>query len=340
MKQDIRNFELDQLKEIVSSFNEPQFRAIQIFKWLYASGVENFSEMRNIPEKLRGLLASGYSVKLPEVVRRLESKDGTKKFLFKLCDGNCIESVLIPETKRNTVCVSTQVGCRFNCVFCASGKKGFVRNLQVSEILGQVLHIRFKENVRVSNIVFMGMGEPFDNYDNVIRSIRIINCKQGLNIAARKITVSTAGIVPAIVKFSDIGWQVRLSVSLHAPDDKIRSDLMPINHKYPLGELLDACFTYTEKTGRRITFEYILIDRVNCSESQVPEIAKIAKRLNAGINIIPFSRIDGTNLSSPSRETIHRFVDSLRNMQVKVTIRNSRGVDIKAACGQLAGKWR
>ncbi len=340
MKKNIRNLDFEELKALVVSSGEPGFRATQIFKWLYEKGIEDFLRMSDIPEELRNLLVSDYSAGLPEAVEILKSKDGTRKFLFKLNDENFIESVLIPEKERNTVCISTQVGCKFRCAFCASGRIGFIRNLDVSEILGQILYIRFRENVKVSNIVFMGMGEPFDNYDNVIKSIMIINNKYGLNIGARKITVSTAGVVPGIEKFSKIGLQVRLSISLHACDDNTRNRLMPINRKYPLVELLGACKSYIQTTGRRITLEYILIEGINCGERHLVNLANIAKELNADVNLIPVSKNKSTGFLPPSPEAVRHFADLLRDKKIRVSIRDSRGKDIDAACGQLAGKRR
>ncbi len=336
-----RNLDLDQLKYLVISIHEPEYRAKQIFSWLYKFGIENFLLMKNISEKLRMQLDEHFSARLPEVIERLESTDGTKKFLFKLEDNCTVESVLIPERERNTICISTQVGCKLNCAFCASGKMGFVRNLYLSEILGQILYIKFRENVKITNVVFMGMGEPFDNYDNLIKAIKIINSKDGCGLAARKITVSTAGIVPSIKRFADeIGIQVRLSVSLHGPDDETRSKIMPVNNKYPLESLLDACAYYIKKTGRRITFEYVLIEGVNCFQTHAEKLAQIAKKFSADINLIPFSKIEGVNFSPPEKDSIHRFFCVLKKYKVRATIRDSRGSDIKAACGQLAGKGR
>ncbi|MGC8805170.1 MAG: 23S rRNA (adenine(2503)-C(2))-methyltransferase RlmN, partial [Candidatus Ratteibacteria bacterium] len=329
--------DIRQIEQIVLSMGEPRFRAIQLFGWLYQKGAETFSEMSDLPEELRYNLSQKYTAKFSRPVETFISKDGTKKFVFKLCDNNFIESVLIPENGRNTVCVSTQVGCRYNCVFCASGKLGFVRNLDVAEILGQPLYIKFKENVKITNVVFMGMGEPFDNYDALIKAIGIINAKDGVNIGARKITVSTAGIVPKIMEFADIGWQVRLSISLHAPDDATRSLLMPINRKYPLSDLLDACNYYVLRTGRRITIEYVLIAGINDTENHLYGLEKISKRFRADVNLIPFSRIRNSSFSQPSEEKIKWFVNFLKKKGIRATFRNSRGSDINAACGQLAG---
>lgn len=336
--QNIRNFTLDELKDILKSLQEPPYRADQIFRWLYKKGVEDFLKMTDLPEGLRNFFSSKYTAKLLDVYEIRNSKDGTRKFLFKLHDNNFIESVLIPDEKRNTICVSTQMGCKFGCAFCASGKIGFVRNLEVFEILSQILFVRFQLNINITNIVFMGMGEPFDNYDNVIKAIKIINEKNGLNMGARKIIVSTCGLIPEIKKFADIKWQVRLSVSLHATDDKTRSFLMPVNKKYSLSELLDACSYYVKKTGRRITFEYILIDDINDSENDMQKLVEITKQVKADINIIPFSRIENSCFKAPSYKKVCRFADYLKRNNVKATIRKSKGSDIDAACGQLAGK--
>ena len=337
MKENIRNFSLDEVERVISSMSEPRYRAAQVFRWLYQKGAESFSEMSDVPEKLRFRLNQKYTIDSLQSDHMFVSEDGTKKFIFKLRDNRYIESVMIPDENRNTVCISTQVGCKYNCVFCASGKMGFIRNLDVSEIIGQILYIKLKENVKISNVVFMGMGEPFDNYDALIKAISIINAREGLNIGARKITVSTSGIVPGIKKFADAGWQVRLSVSLHAPDDATRSSLMPVNKKYPVAVLLDACNYYISRTGRRITFEYILIAGVNDKENHLFGLERIAKKLHADINVIPYSRIKNCGFTSPSAEKIRWFVGSLRKKGIKATVRNSRGSDINAACGQLAG---
>ncbi len=333
----IRNFDLDELRELLSSSGEPKFRAVQIFTWLYKKGIRDFFCISDIPEKMRDLLASNYTCDLPEIADILISRDGTKKFIFRLNDGNYIESVLIPDENRNTVCVSTQVGCKYGCIFCASGKIGFIRNLSPAEILGQIICIQLESEKNITNIVFMGMGEPFDNYDAVIKSIGIINAREGMNIGARKIIVSTAGIVPAIRRFSLLKWQVRLAVSLHAADDFTRNMLMPINKKFCISELVDACRYYIEKTGRRLTFEYILIKGINDSEKHLKDLAVIAKMLNADVNIIRFSKIGVSDLLCPDVGKVVAFVEGLRQKGVRATARRSRGCDIMAACGQLAG---
>lgn len=337
MAKNIRNFDLNEIKEIVSSLKEPSYRASQIFNWLYKKGIEDFSKMSDISEGLRNFLLYEYTAKLPEFFDVRISKDKTRKYVFSFPDNRLIETVVIPEEKRITGCISTQVGCRYNCAFCASGKMGFIRNLEVWEIIGQILYVIFKEKLDITNLVFMGMGEPFDNYDAVIKSICIINDKNGLNIGARRITVSTAGIVPGIIKFAHLKWQVRLSVSLHSAIEETRSFLMPLNKKYPLSELIKACQFYVENTGRRITFEYILLDNINDTKKHCVALADLSLLFGANVNIIPFSEIGSCEFLRPSQDKIAWFSDILKKRGVRTTIRRSRGQDINAACGQLAG---
>ncbi|MCM8815851.1 MAG: 23S rRNA (adenine(2503)-C(2))-methyltransferase RlmN [Candidatus Omnitrophica bacterium] len=340
MKKNIRDLDQADLGELVSSLGEPTYRAIQIFNWLYARGIEEFSKMSDVPEKLREILASEYTAEFPEVFDVKISRDGTKKYVFRLFDNNFIETVVIPENKRTTICISTQVGCKFGCLFCASGKMGFIRNLNVSEILGQVLYIMFRKQIKITNIVFMGMGEPFDNYDAVIKAIKIINDKNGIAIGSRKIIVSTSGVVPRIIDFAKIGWQVRLSISLHSAINETRSMLMPINKIFPLPRLFDACRFYRNETKRRITFEYILIDGINDDEKHALSLAKVANSLSADVNIIPLSIIKQSPLKPAPQEKMIWFANRLKRKNVRVTVRKSRGADIKAACGQLAGLVR
>ncbi|MCM8822125.1 MAG: 23S rRNA (adenine(2503)-C(2))-methyltransferase RlmN [Candidatus Omnitrophica bacterium] len=340
MKKNIRDLDQAELGELVSFSGEPTYRAIQIFNWLYARGVEEFSKMSDVPEKLREVLASEYTAEFPEVFDVKISRDGTKKYVFRLFDNRFIETVVIPENQRTTICISTQVGCKFGCLFCASGKMGFIRNLKVSEILGQVLYIMFREQIKITNIVFMGMGEPFDNYDSVIKAVRIITDKNGIAIGSRKIIVSTSGVVPRIIDFAKIGWQVRLSISLHSAINETRSMLMPINRKFPLPRLFDACRFYRNETKRRITFEYILLNGINDDGKHALSLAEVANSLSADVNIIPFSSIKKCSFNPPSSKKIKWFLDNLIRKGVRVTIRRSRGADIEAACGQLAGLVR
>lgn len=316
----------------------PAYRADQIFSWLYKKRVSDFSEMVNLGDEAIGKLEKEYIMDTLSISEVLESFDGTKKFVFKLSDDNAVETVLICSKKRRTVCVSTQVGCKFKCVFCASGLRGFKRNLTTGEIVSQVLKLEQETNERVTNIVFMGMGEPFDNYENLVRSIKILNCKKGIDIGARKMTVSTCGIVPGIKAFGELGLQVNLSISLHAANNKKRDLLMPVNREYPLGELVEVCEEYMKSGGRKITLEYVLIDKLNNDLIDANELSDIARRLYAKINLIPYSEISSLKYSGPSKDNVHNFASILEDNGISVTIRDSRGSDIQAACGQLLGE--
>jgi len=340
MKNNIRNFTLAELVTEFEALSEPAYRARQVFAWLYKKGAATFAEMRNVPAGLRAVLETRFSINGLSVSGESRAGDGTVKYLFALSGGKCVETVLIPEGDRNTVCVSTQVGCRFRCGFCASGMRGFGRNLEASEIMGQILFVRFSRKMPVHNVVFMGMGEPFDNFENLVRALDILNDPGGFGLAARRITVSTSGIVPGILRFAKIGKQFRLSVSLHAADNDLRNRLMPVNRKYPLPELLDACRRYQAETGRRITFEYILIGDVNDSPDDAEHLADIAAELKANINLIPYSRIPGLAFRTPAESVTARFARQLADRKVNAVVRRSRGADIEAACGQLAMKTR
>ncbi len=335
-KKDIKNFALDELKEEFENSGEKRFRATQLFHWVYKKGVENFNDMTDLPVAFRKFLCDNFYLRNIELLKFIKSKDGTEKYLFKLEDGNVIESVLIFSNKRKiTECISSQVGCKYNCLFCESGKKGFTRNLRVSEILYQVLFIKKKMKSNPHNIVFMGIGEPLDNYDNVINAIYILNSKEAFNIGARKITISTCGIIPAIKKLQECNWQVELSVSLHAPEDKLRSYLMPVNNKYPLFDLIEVCRDYAKKTNRQITFEYILIKGVNDSLDYADKLAKLIGGFNFKINLITFNPAPGSLLQASDIHQIKSFKEKLVAKEIPTTIRVSKGSDIFAACGQL-----
>jgi len=335
----IKDFTEDQLKAQLKNWSEQAYRAEQIFSWIYQHGVTAFTGMKNLPAHLQEKLSHCYRLSTLQILTTRKSKDGTEKYVFRLDDGNLIETVLIPARNRQTVCVSTQVGCRYRCGFCASGQNGWKRNLAAGEIIDQILYVRFVRNVPVSNVVFMGMGEPFDNLENTVTAILNIKNPHGLNIGSRRITVSTAGHIPGIEKFSQLHWQVELSVSLHAVDDSIRSKLMPINRIYPLAKLLGVCRSYVKKTGRLITFEYVLIKGVNDDVQQARELARIAKWVGAKINLIPCSAIPGEKYQPPEKESRERFLQELEKSRVCFTLRRSRGKDIQAACGQLTGKY-
>lgn len=331
----IHGLSASEFASALAVLGEPAFRAKQIWKWLYVQRVAEWAEMRNVPAALREKLAGSYSL---EPVRRLEvdgEAQGTRKILVGLRDGECVEEVLIPAGDRMTVCVSSQVGCRFACAFCASGKGGFVRNLEAGEMVGQVLLACREHGDRPSNIVFMGMGEPFDNYEAVLKAIRILNDQGGLLIGARHITISTSGVIPGIERLAGEGIQVELSVSLHAPDNELRDQLMPVNRRYPLKDLLDACQRYVAGTRRIITFEYTLISGVNDSRRQAETLARLLKPLSARVNLIPLSPVEGYHGDAPAPQVADMFIKVLEQAGVNVTLRASKGGEIEAACGQL-----
>lgn len=337
MKKDIKNFTLQELKEQMQNIKEPPYRAQQVFFWIYKKGVCDFNDMSNIPEALRYKLGGLYYISGLKLSEHLKSKDGTEKFLFKLSDANYIETVLIPAHNRETLCISTQVGCKYSCLFCASGLGGFIRNLNTSEIINQILFLQCHLKRKITNFVFMGMGEPFDNYENFLKAVMIMNDPDAMATAARRITVSTAGVIPSIEKFKNLGLQINLSISLHAANNKLRNELMPINKKYPLEALIRTCEDFIDKTKRKITLEYILIKGKNDSLKDANELTQIAKRLKAKINLIPYSNICKLNFESPRQVDIDTFMKHLMAKRANVTLRESKGKDIQAACGQLAG---
>ena len=336
---DIKSLHLDELRRIA----QPSYRAGQIVDWLYQKRVTSFAEMTNLPHALRTKLADDLCFGKIEVVRVLGSKDTTRKFLFRLSDNNLIESVLIPASPalygspsdRRTICVSTQVGCAYGCKFCASGLDGWKRNLRANEIVNQIMAVEEESGERIDNIVFMGMGEPLANYDNLLRAIQIINAPWGIGIGARNITISTSGLVPQIRKLADQPLQIRLAVSLHSASDEIRSRIMPVNRKYNLGALLDACRYFTSRKKQRITFEFILIAQVNDSDEQARQLAKHARALEAKVNLIPYNRVEGLDWTKPSIDRQKKFLAILRSADVRATLRREKGDDIAAACGQL-----
>ena len=330
-KKNIKNFTIEELKEELGKLSEASYRANQLFEWIYKKGARSFDEMGNLPKSFRDKLGRVFCLGGVKLKERLKSRDGTEKFLFELEDGGLIESVLIPSSSRKTICLSTQVGCKFGCAFCASGLKGFKRDLFPSEILDQIL----LAGEGITNFVFMGMGEPLDNFENLKRVIEIMNSPLGLGIGARRITVSTCGIIPGIRRFKEIDLQVNLSISLHAANNKLRSSLMSINKKYPLEELIAACNDFS---GRMITLEYILIKDKNDSLRDANELSHIAKKIKAKINLIPYSPVSGKRFKVPTGKDIELFQKRLVKNSVNVTLRESKGKDIFAACGQLAMK--
>ena len=334
------------LEELQSKFREmgqPAYRAGQVLEWLYAKRGKSFAEMTNLPAALRAQLDAEFGFDLLEPVRKLGSDDTTQKFLFKLADGSLIEAVLIPASPalygegsdRRTLCVSSQVGCAYGCKFCASGLDGFSRNLHAGEIVGQFLKIEELSGERINNVVFMGMGEPLANYDNLLRAITILNSPWGIGLGARHMTLSTSGLAPMIRKLADQPLQVRLAISLHGATDAVRNEIMPVNRKYPLAELLDACAYYCERKSQRITFEFILIEGVNDSLEQATALGKIARKLDAKINCIPYNAVEGLAWKRPSLRRQDAFMDALQRTGADATIRREKGHDIEAACGQL-----
>jgi 23S rRNA (adenine2503-C2)-methyltransferase len=339
----IKSLTLNDFENSLSEWSELAYRAKQIADWLYQKRISSFEAMTDLPQALRTRLANEFSFDLLERVRMLGSKDTTQKFLFRLGDGNLIESVLIPaspalygeRSDRRTICVSTQVGCAYGCKFCASGLEGFSRNLLPNEIIDQLIAIERESGEKIDNVVFMGMGEPLANFSNVMRAIQIINAPWGLGIGARHITVSTSGLAPQIRKLADEALQIRLAVSLHGATDEVRDRIMPINRKYNVATLLEACEYFASRRKQRITFEYILIAHVNDADEQAHILAKHAQRLSAKINLIPYNTVAGLEWSRPSRNRQEHFLAILRERDVAATLRREKGHDIEAACGQL-----
>ena len=339
-KIDIKSLTRDELKTSLQDLGEPGFRAGQVFAWLHRKGETDFHLFSDIPKSLQQMLAERFTAVRLELEERLVSRDGTEKFLFKLSDGRFVESVHIPSARRGTVCVSTQVGCKFGCAFCASGFGGFVRNLAASEIVSQVLFLRHDLCLHVSHVVFMGMGEPLDNYDQVSRAIRILNAAQGAAIAARRMTVSTCGLIPGIERLKSLGLQVELSVSLHAAEDGLRSRLLPINRTYPLSKLIPALKDFSRATGRKVTLEYALMAGVNDSLQDADNLARLAREVKAKVNLIPFSETATPGFAASGPDRAEAFRLRLEQKSIPVTLRRSKGGDIRAACGQLAGRRR
>mgnify|MGYP001105569929 CR=1 FL=1 len=342
-KPSIYSLKLSDLEEWLKEQKQQVFRAKQIYNWLYVQRVENFEEMQNIPKELRNLLEENFTITTLKTLVKQTSSDGTMKFLFELHDGYSIETVLMRHNYGNSVCVTTQVGCRIGCTFCASTLGGLKRNLEAGEIVAQVLCVqRAIDEVeeRVSSIVVMGIGEPFDNYNGLMDFLRIVNSDKGLNIGARHITVSTSGIIPKIYNFADEGLQINFAISLHAPNSELRSKLMPINRAYKLPDLMDAVRYYVEKTGRRVTFEYGLFGGENDQVEHAEELSKLLKGVKCHVNLIPVNYVPERDYVRTPKEQIFAFEKVLKNNKINVTIRREQGHDIDAACGQLRAKER
>jgi 23S rRNA (adenine2503-C2)-methyltransferase len=340
---EIKSLLFDELQTKLRGLAQPSYRARQIMDWLYKKRAGAFEDMSDLPRALRAQLAQNFRIGKLDVVRVLGSRDTTRKFLFRLDDGSLIESVLIPaspalygqKSDRRTGCLSTQVGCAYGCKFCASGLDGFSRNLRANEIVDQIIAIESASGEKIDNIVFMGMGEPLANFDNVLRAIRILNAPWGLAIGARHITVSTSGLAPQIRKLADEALQIRLAISLHGATDEVRNQIMPINRRYNLETLLSACDYYVERKKQRLTFEYILIAGVNDTDEQAHLLARHARRLSAKVNLIPYNTVRGLPWSRPSQNCQEKFLSILNRHKIPATLRREKGGDIDAACGQL-----
>lgn len=335
MADDIKSLYIEEIEGMLKEMGEPKFRAKQIFSWLHAKKAKTFDEMTNLSKPLREKLGEKFKISNVKILEKLVSSDGTTKYLFSLDDGNVIESVLMRYSYGNAVCVSTQVGCRMGCGFCASTLNGLERNLEAGEILSQIYEISRDIDERISSVVLMGSGEPLDNYDNVIRFIRLLNSRDGADIGQRHITLSTCGLAEKIDKLRGENLQITLAISLHAPNDEIRGKTMPVSRKYDMETLLSACRRYSEETKRRITFEYALIRGVNDSAACAKELASKLKGMLCHVNLIPVNDVKEREYVHSSEEQIKSFSSILMGRGIETTIRRKLGSDINAACGQL-----
>ena len=334
----LKSLTLPELTALLKEQGEPGFRAKQVYTWLH-KGVRSYAEMTNLPQSLRDRLEEQYPICPPQVARKQVSKlDGTTKYLWELSDGNCVESVLMRYHHGNTVCISTEVGCLMGCAFCASTHGGLVRQLEPFEMLDQVLFTQIDSGLPVSNIVLMGIGEPLDNFDNVMRFLELVNSPEGMNISMRHISLSTCGLVPKIDLLAQKKLQLTLSVSLHAPNDDIRNTIMPVNKAYPIDELIAACRRYYEATSRRISFEYAMIHGVNDTEAAAKELLRRMKGLPAHFNLIPLNHVEESPLKPSTRQAVARFQKLLEEGGITATVRRTLGSDIDASCGQLRRK--
>ena len=334
----IKDYNLEDLKQEMLSIGEKPYRAEQIFKWIYIDKVKSFEEMTNLSLELRKKLEENYTMCNFKIFKKQESSDGTKKYLFDVLDGNAIETVLMEYNSWKTICVSSQIGCKMGCKFCASTGIPFVRNLTSGEIVEQILAVEQDIQGRISNVVFMGIGEPLDNYENVIKAIKIINNPKGINIGARHISVSTSGLVPRIYDLANENIQCTLSISLHATTDEKRSSMMPINNRYNIAELMQACRDYIKITNKRISFEYALAKDNNDNLEDAKELVNLLKGMICHVNLIPINKIENGKFTKSSNENIIKFRDYLNEHGIVATIRRELGSDIDAACGQLRRK--
>ena len=334
----IKDYNLEELKKEMIELGEKPFRAEQIFKWVHQEKVKTFEEMTNLSLELRKKLEENYTMCNYKILKKQESKDGTIKYLFDVLDGNAIETVLMRYHHGNSICVSSQIGCKMGCKFCASTGINFIRSLTSGEIVEQIIAVEQDTGEKISNVVFMGIGEPFDNYDNVVNAIKIINNPKGLNIGARHISISTSGIVPKIYQLAEENIQCTLSISLHATSNEKRSSMMPVNNAYPIEELMKACKEYIKKINRRISFEYALAKDNNDNLQDAKELVKLLKGMLCHVNLIPINKIENGKFDKSSNENIMKFRDYLNDHGIVATIRRELGSDIDAACGQLRRK--
>ena len=335
----LRSLTLAELADLLKTMGQPSFRAKQVYTWLHR-GIRSFDEMTDLPKTLRTALAENYPLYTPQAVRRQESaRDGTVKYLWRLSDGNCVETVLMRYHYGNTVCISTEVGCRMGCAFCASTLGGLVRRLEPAEMLDQVLFTQLDSGLPISHIVLMGIGEPLDNFDNVMKFLENVNSPLGLNISMRHISLSTCGLVPKIDALAEKKLQLTLSVSLHAPNNSVRDTIMPVNRAYPMEELIAACRRYYQATSRRISFEYAMIDGVNDTPAAARELLEKMRGLPAHFNLIPLNRVEESPLKPSSRAAVAEFQRILEQGGIPATVRRTLGGDIDASCGQLRRKY-
>lgn len=335
-KVDIKSLNQQELQDVLKEYGEKSFRAKQIYRWIHQKLVGNFDEMLNVSKDLREILKDRFDLVTLSCVTNLKSElDGTEKFLFRLSDGNVIESVLMRYHHGNSVCISTQVGCRMGCRFCASTIGGLTRNLKPSEMLDQIYRIQYATGERVSNVVLMGTGEPMDNYDNVIKFIKLLSDENGLHISQRNITISTCGLVSGIRKLAEEDLQITLALSLHAADNETRRELMPVANSYSIEEVLHACRYFFDKTGRRLTFEYSLVAGINDTEQEADKLSKLLKGINCHVNLIPVNPIKERDYRQSNKKEIENFKNKLEKNGINVTIRREMGRDIQGACGQL-----
>ena len=335
----LKNLTQQEIAGILKELGQPAFRAKQVYTWLH-KGVRSYDEMTNLPKGLRDMLSEKYPINAPKVVRKQESKkDGTIKYLWQLSDGNCVETVLMRYNYGNTVCISTEVGCAMGCAFCASTIGGLVRRLEPFEMLDEVLFTQIDSGLPVSRIVLMGIGEPLDNFDNVMRFLELVNSEAGMNISMRHISLSTCGLIPKIDALAEKKLQISLAISLHGPNNETRSKIMPVNRAYPIEDLLEACRRYFAATGRRIHFEYAMIDGVNDREEDAKEILRRMKGLPAHFNLIPLNHVEESPLKPSSKAAVAKFQKILEDGGVTATVRRTLGGDIDASCGQLRRKY-